>query len=98
MAAINWSEVRGQKFEDEVSREASDFEEVLINFGLDPHDAFVLLKKEALGSGKRLYFSVKALIDDVAEMLFSEKDDRIRSIIQSRLQEERTRASGGVIC
>ena len=97
MAPFNWLEVHGQKFVEAEAREASDFEEVLANFGMDPEDAFKLFQRETLTIAKRLVFAAKVSTDDAARMLLSDPDDRICRVIQTRLQKERLDANGGII-
>ena len=97
MAAILWSEIRGQRFTDEEAREASDFQEILVNFDLGPERAFDLFQKEQLTVAKRLVLAEAAPLDGATMMLLAESDVRIREIIQNRLREERLRANGGII-
>ena len=98
MAAIDWNDVHGQQFSDTEAREASDFEEILGNFGMDPDEAFRLFRNEQLTIAKRLVFAAKASSDDVAMMLLTDEDDRIRKVISERFRKEREHANGGIIC
>lgn len=97
MAAIGWTEIRGQKFTPEEAREASDFQEILENFGLEPQLIFDLFMKERLTVAKRLVMVETVPLDGAAMMLLAEEDARIREVIQARLREERLRANGGII-
>ena len=98
MAAIGWIEVRGQKFEESEAREASDFDEILSNFELEPNLMFQLFHQEGLSVPKRLVLAEKSSIDDAAMMMLGETDARIRVVIQERLREERLNGTGGIIC
>ena len=84
MAAINWSEVRGQKFTDAEAREASDFAEILANFDPGTGSVFTLFSKERLSAARRLVIAEQAPLDVAATMLLSEQDNRIRAVIQER--------------
>jgi hypothetical protein len=98
MAAISWSEIRGQRFTDEEAREASDFREILDNFNLEPDRAFDLLQKEQLTVAKRLVLAEMAPLDRAVVILLNESDARIRAVIQNRIQEDRLSINGGIIC
>ena len=98
MAAIGWIEVRGQKFSEDEAREASDFDEVLSHFQLEPALMFQLFHQEGISIPKRLVLAEKAIIDDVALMVLGETDVRIRAVIQARLGEARLNGTGGIIC
>lgn len=88
MAAISWSEIRGQKFTEEESREASDFQEVLANFDLAPDLIFDLFHSKTLTTAKRLFLAEKCPICSVSQMFLSEQDARIRAVIQDRISRE----------
>ena len=98
MVAMEWSEVRGQKFEEAEAREASDFYEVVSNFELEPELMFQMFQHEGLSVPKRLVIAEKSTIDDAAMMILGEQDARIRGIIQDRIKRERLNATGGIIC
>ena len=87
MATFNWSEIHGQKFTDSEAREASDFEETLNNFAIEPHEAFQMFECESLPVSKRLVLAVKAPMEDITDMLSGELDSRIAGIIKARLEE-----------
>ena len=97
MAAIEWEDIFGQKFEGDESREASDFSEILYNHGLDIDMAFKMFRDQELTIGRRMYFSVKASEDDIAFMLMRETDPRLCEIIKKRLADARLEESGGII-
>lgn len=97
MSAIGWTEIRGQKFSDEEAREASDFHEILSNFGLDPDQVFALFQKEPLPVAKRLVLAETSPMDRIAAMLLEDTDARIREVIKARLQEDRLNATGNII-
>lgn len=96
MAAICWTEVRGQKFTDDEAREASDFHEIVWNFDLSPEMIFDLFQKESLSVAKRLVLAEKASLDGASMMMLSETDERIRGVIQERIKEENLNATGGI--
>ena len=98
MAAIDWNDVNGQVFSDEEAREASDFEEILANFGMEPDEAFRLFRNEKLTIAKRLVFATKGSSDDVSWLLLADEDDRIRKVASERLRKELEHANGGIIC
>ena len=98
MAAIEWMEIRGQKFNEAEAREASDFDEIVFNFDLEPELMFQMFQHEGLSVPKRMVIAEKATIDDAAMMILGEQDARIRGIIDSRLKLERLNATGGIIC
>lgn len=97
MAAIQWTNRRGQTFSEEEAREASDFWEILSNFGLDDGRAFDMFSREPLSVAKRLALVEMSPLDGAAVMLLNEPDARVRAVIQARLEEERVRSNGGII-
>lgn len=97
MAALDWLEKQGQKFTDDEAREASDFQEVLFNYGLEPQMIFDLFQDQNISAPKRLVLAIISPSDAICMMLLNEPDLRIREVIQSRLREERLNASGGII-
>jgi len=97
MAAIEWVEIRGQKFNEAEAREASDFDEIIFNFDLEPELMFRMFQYEGLSVPKRMVIAEKATIDDAAMMILGENDARIRGIIEDRLKRERLNVTGGII-
>lgn len=97
MASIEWNNIRGQEFSGDEAREASDFEEIVSIYGLEPEDAYNMFKEDILGIGKRLYFAEKVSVDSATLMLFLDGDDRIRKVVEARLEEYRMEESGGII-
>jgi len=97
MAAIDWQDVRGQFFEGTEARDASDFEEIIAIHALDAESAYQMFKDDTLGVGKRLYFAEKMSIDSATLLLFLDGDDRVRKVVQARLEEHRKEANGGII-
>ena len=89
MATLNWYEIRGQKFTDSEAREASDFDETLNNFAIEPHEAFKMFECESLPVSRRLVLAVKAPLEDIAIMLLGEIDCRITAIIEARIKDYR---------
>jgi len=98
MAAIGWTEIRGQKFSESEAREASDFNEILSNFALDPQMVYTLFHQENLSVAKRLVLAETIPLDEASAMLFTDSDSRIREVIQVRLREDRLNATGNIIC
>ena len=97
MAAIEWLDVDGFKFSPEEAREASDFEEIIKNFALDPETCFNMFRCEDLTAGRRLLFAAKDSVDDVAFMILREPDDRLCGLMKRRLENARTEQNGGMI-
>jgi hypothetical protein len=97
MATFNWGKIRDQEFTLDEAREASDFEEVMANFQLEPDESFDLLNDEQLSVGKRLYLAEKVSIDKMPAMLFEDNDPRIREVLKARMEAERLEATGGII-
>ena len=97
MATFNWGKVREQRFTLDEAREASDFEEVMLNFELEPDESFDLLNDEDLSVGKRLYLAEKVSIDKMPAMLFQDDDPRIREVLKARMEAERLEETGGII-
>jgi len=97
MATFNWGKIREQEFTLDEAREASDFEEVMMNFELEPDESFDLLNDEQLSVGKRLYLAEKVSIDKMPSMLFQDEDPRIREVLKVRMEEERLEETGGII-
>jgi len=97
MATFNWGKIREQEFTLDEAREASDFEEVMMNFELEPDESFDLLDEESLSVGKRLYLAEKVSVDKMPAMLFKDEDPRIRAVLHARLEEERLEKTGGII-
>lgn len=87
MAAINWIDLRGQKFTPEEAREASDFHEIVINFNLNPQLVFDLFAKESLSVAKRMVIAEIVPLECALIILPNEHDLRIRAVIQNRIQE-----------
>ena len=87
MATYNWAEIHGHKFTDSEAREASDFDEILNNFALEPHEAFQMFQDKSLSISRRLVLAVKAPMEDITDMLPVELDGRIFAIIHSRILE-----------
>lgn len=97
MASIDWTNVHGQEFSGAEAREASDFEEIVGIYGLGPENAYQMFKDDLLEVGKRLYFAEKVSVDSATLMLFLDGDDRIRKVVEARLEEHRMEESGGII-
>ncbi len=98
MAAIDWQNVHGCEFTGDEAREASDFVEVLRNFGLDAEGGWGLFEDHKnLSVGKRLVFAENIPIDKATALLFSDSDERIRGVISKRLEESRIEKDGGII-
>ena len=87
MATFNWAEIHGQKFTDSEAREASDFDEILNNFAIEPTDAFQMFECESLPVSRRLVLAVKAPLEDIAIMMLGELDFRIMAIIEARIKD-----------
>ena len=97
MAAIQWTNVRGQEFTGEEARAASDFEEIVGIHALSPEQAYHMFKEDILDVGKRLFFAEKIPIDDATLMLFLDGDDRVRKVVEARLEEHRMEETGGIL-
>jgi len=100
MATFDWGKVHGVEFSIEEAREASDFEEVLFNFGFDADRAFNdlgLSEFHNLPVGKRLFLAEKVSVDNMTVMILVDPDPRIRKVIENRLEEYRLEESGGVV-
>jgi len=98
VSTSEWTEVFEQKFCDREAREASDFSEILSNYGLEPTDAFKMMCDQDLTVGQRLYFVVNASEDDVALMLLREQDGRLIEAMKRRLADARIKQDGGIVC
>ena len=98
MAAFKWRTVRDCEFSGDEAREASDFVEVLRNFHLDPVEAYEMFRDDnTLTVAKRLVFAEKIDLDNAVTLLLSDPDERIRRVIEKRLQEERDKKNGEII-
>ena len=97
MAALSWLSVEGFQFTPEEAREASDFEEIIRNFDLDPEECFGMFRCEDLPVGRRLVFAAKASADDVAFMILREPDDRLCGLMKRRLENARAEQNGGIV-
>lgn len=97
MASIDWTEIREQSFKGEEARAASDFEEIVEIYALEPDQAYEMFKDDILDVGKRLYFAEKVPIDSATLMLFMDGDDRVRKIVEARLKEYREEKNGGIL-
>ena len=97
MATFDWGKVRGQQFSLDEARKASDFGEVVANFGLDEDEAFDLLGDEDLSVGQRLFLAEKVSVDRMPRMLFNDEDPRIREVLKARMEAERLEETGGII-
>ena len=97
MAALDWENVLGQKFTGEEARDASDFSEILLNYGLEMDMLFKMFRDQDLSIGKRLFFVVKASDDDIAFLLMREADARLCEAIKKRLAASRLENNGGII-
>ena len=98
MAGFEWREVRGYKFTPEEAQEASDFVEVLRVYSLDPVAAYELFKLEGtLTVAKRLVFSERVDLDNATILLLCDPDERVRGVVEKRLEEHREKESGGII-
>jgi hypothetical protein len=87
MAAINWIDLRGQKFTPEEAREASDFHEIVINFDFDSRMIFDLFAGESLSAAKRLVVAEMVPLECASIMSLTEPDSRIKAVIQDRMRE-----------
>jgi len=96
MASIEWINVRGQTFTGDEARAASDFEEIVGIHALDALQAYEMFKEDILDIGKRLYFAEKVPVDDATIMLFLDGDDRVRKVVEARLEEKRRESTGGI--
>lgn len=69
---------------------ASDFEEVLLNFAIDPDAAYAMFEKspDELGIGQQMFFAARCSRDALAVLMFATKDDRIAKVASTRLKEE----------
>lgn len=97
MASTDWINVRGQSFSGNEAREASDFEEIVEIHALGPEEAYEMFKGDVLDVGKRLYFAEKVSVDSATIMLFLDGDDRVRKVVESRLEEYRKEKNGGIL-
>lgn len=97
MAAIDWISVEGFEFAPDEAREASDFVEVLRNFGKDPSECFGMFRCENLSVGQRLLFAARGSLDDIAFMLLRESDDRLVGLIRRRLENAGLEQNGGIV-
>mgnify|MGYP003659292700 CR=1 FL=1 len=98
MAAFEWRTVRGYAFTPEEAGEASDFIEVLRNYSLDPVAAYELFKMEGkLTVAKRLVFAEAIDLDNATILLLCDPDERVRGVVEKRLEEHREKESGGII-
>jgi len=98
MAAFHWREVRGHKFNAEEAQEASDFVEVLKCFAFDPVSAYRMFKEEAsLTVAKRLVFAEKIDLHSATTLLLCDPDERVRGVVENRLEEHREEENGGII-
>ena len=99
MTSFQWLKRRGYEFTPEEAREASDFVEVLRNFGFDdPERAYHLFKERGdLGVAKRLVFAETIDIDRATVLLLCDPDERIRGVVEQRLREYRNEQTGGII-
>jgi len=98
MAAIDWQKVHGCEFSGDEAREASDFVEVLRNFGLNAEGGWSLFEDHKnLSVGKRLVFAEKIPIEKATALLLSDPDERIRAVIKKRVEENNIEQSGGII-
>ena len=90
MAAIQWIESLGEKFEPVEARQASDFGEVLLNFGIDPDRGLEMADNDEYRGmvGVRLFLAVSCSPGVVGKMLLNEPDARIIRIIKSRMEKE----------
>ena len=94
---MEWLSVDGFQFTPEEAREASDFEEILGNFDLDPAACFGMFRCEDLTAGRRLVFAAKGSVDDVAFMILREPDDRLCGLMKRRLESARVEQDGGIV-
>jgi hypothetical protein len=97
MATFDWGKIREQDFTLDEARMASDTEEVIGHFHLEPDEAFDMLHEEGLCVGKRLFLAEKVSIDRMPAMLFEDEDPRIREVLKARMEEERLEETGGII-
>lgn len=97
MAAFDWLNVEGFQFSPEEAREASDFEEIVRNFDLEPETCFGMFRCEDLTAGRRLLFAAKASVDDIAFMILREPDDRLCGLMKRRLENARAEQRGGIV-
>lgn len=97
MSALSWTEVRGQKFTVEEAGEASDFSEVLLNFGMDAEMGYNMFGKDHdLTVGKRLFFAERLPLDMATTILLLDEDERVRGVIDERLRKQRLEENGGL--
>lgn len=98
MAAIDWQKIHGCEFTGDEAREASDFIEVLRNFGRDAEGGWELFEDHKnLSVGKRLVFAAQMSIESATKLLFLDPDERIRALINKRLEENRIEENEGII-
>jgi len=98
MATIDWQKIYGSDFSLDELREASDFLEVLNNFGRDADGGWELFEDHKnLPVGKRLVFAAQMSIDNATKLLFEDPDERIRAVINKRLEENKIEEDGGII-
>jgi len=89
---LDWSDIFGQKFNDSDARKASDFDEILANFSIDPDNiASLFPPHQELDTPKRLVIAIRSCLDDAVRMFLNDSDDRIRAVIQARISEEKCR-------
>jgi hypothetical protein len=97
MAALDWMTVRGCQFTPDEAREASDFSEVLANYGLTPERAYELFDGKPLSPAKRLVFAEKIPVEIATTLLLSDPDQRICAVVNERLREHQQEQNGGLI-
>jgi hypothetical protein len=95
--AIEWRKIRGIEFSGDEARDASDFSEVVGNFGLTPDESYEMFKDDRLTVGKRLYLAEKLSLDKATAILLLDEDARIGKVVNERLKEAKRKEDGGII-
>jgi hypothetical protein len=95
--ALDWTSVRGVKFSGDEARDASDFSEIVKNFGLVPDAAYEMFRSDRLSAGKRLYFAEMLPLDKAMAILLLDEDARMGRVVNERLKAERISQNDGII-
>lgn len=88
LGSLEWSEVRGLKFEPNEARQAADFCDLIRSYFIEPEGLLEFIGEQELTVGHRLYLAETVPVEHLGKLLMNETDTRLRAIAQDRCREE----------
>lgn len=93
---FDWTSVRGQTFDDQEARDASDFGALMRSYFVDPSMYLGLAAERELRVGHRLYLVENLPVEEIGKFMMGEEDERLIAIARDRNSEDKIESQGGI--